>query len=350
MISNTFYGKSEVYSSKKVFHCMANNSDEDNTEKTEMLYGYDEIMEKGLQTFAHQTLDICSESLVLSYVVSNQAVINAMYNLVRRGGKIRIVVEVTNDNIGACKEIMKIADVRHLEGIMNTFSVTEKYYFGHVAQEPNGELIQAIHSNDRKYVEFQHYLFEALWKKAIPAKQRIREIEQGAKREIVEVIRDPSEIQKISHELIKSAKKEILLIFSTANSFHRQIEAGMLSQILKEVVSLRRVKARILVPLEHTLNEIVEELNNQGIAVRDYKNPLQVTVVTTLVVDQAHSLTVELQDDKEVSQEEAIELATYSNTQYTALSYVSIFETLWIQNEICYQGGLRQQQQQQNRS
>jgi hypothetical protein len=70
------------------------------------------------------------------------------------------------------------------------------------------------------------------------------------------------------------------------------------------------------------------------------KNHIQVTAVTTLVVDQAHSLTVELQNDtkeEEMSQEEeAIELATYSNSEYTALSYVSIFETLSMQNEIYY--------------
>jgi len=51
-------------------------------------------------------------------------------------------------------------------------------------------------------------------------------------------------------------------------------------------------------------------------------------------------LTVELQNntkEEEMSQEEeAIELATYSNSQYTALSYVSIFETLSMQNEIYY--------------
>jgi hypothetical protein len=42
-------------------------------------------------------------------------------------------------------------------------------------------------------------------------------------------------------------------------------------------------------------------------------------------------------DEEEMSQEEeAIELATYSNSQCTALSYVSTFETLWMQNEIYY--------------
>ncbi len=324
---------------------MANNKEKENdAEKTEMLNGYDEIMDRVLQFFAHldKTLDICSEPLAVSYVTSNEILMNAIHDFVNRGGKFRLVQEITKNNAAACKEIMKVADVRHLDGIMNTFSLTQDYYFGHVTQEPTGELIQAIYSNSKKYVEFQHYLFDALWQKAIPAKQRIREIEQGSKREIVDVIRDPAEIQKISYELMKSTKKEILLLFSAATVFHRKLKSRTLLQLLKEIVgSPRQVKVRILTPMEHTINEIVNELRSQGIEVRDYKNPLRDTAVTTLVVDQAYSLTIELQDyaKEEVSEEEAVELATYSNSEYTALSYVSIFETLWMQNEIYYKRG-----------
>jgi hypothetical protein len=36
-----------------------------------------------------------------------------------------------------------------------------------------------------------------LWQKAIPAKQRIKEIEEGLKREFVETLREPSEIQQL---------------------------------------------------------------------------------------------------------------------------------------------------------
>jgi hypothetical protein len=41
-----------------------------------------------------------------------------------------------------------------------------------------------------------------LWKKAIPAKQRIKEVEQGLKREFMETIRDPYGTQKILDNLI----------------------------------------------------------------------------------------------------------------------------------------------------
>lgn len=333
----------------------ANNNEgereEEDTERTEMLYGYDVIMKRGLETFARETQDICSEAVVLSYTVTNPAVMSALRDLVNHGGRFRLIVEITKDNIAACREIMKIAEVRHLDGIMNTFTLNERYYFGHIMQEPNGKLTQAILSNSKKYVEFQRYIYEALWKKAIPAKQRIREIEEGTEREVVEVIRDPAEIQKISYDLIKSAKKEILLIFSNANSFHRELrESAILLQLLKDVVSAssRQVKIRILVPIERKIIEAIDELKSHGIIVRDYKNPLQVTAVTTLVVDQAYALVVELQGNNtkegegEMFQEEAIHLATYSNSQYTVLSYVSIFETLWMQNEIYYMKGKRQ--------
>jgi two-component system, OmpR family, sensor histidine kinase VicK len=43
------------------------------------------------------------------------------------------------------------------------------------------------------------------------------------------------------------------------------------------------------------------------------------------------SLVVELKDDtKDISNEEAVGLATYSNSESTVLSNASIFETLWL--------------------
>jgi hypothetical protein len=53
-------------------------------------------------------------------------------------------------------------------------------------------------------------------------------------------------------------------------------------------------------------------------------------MMTTLLADNALSLVVELKDDTKQNSSEAVGLATYSNSESTALSYVSIFETLWL--------------------
>ncbi|MPZ08458.1 MAG: hypothetical protein GEU26_18940 [Nitrososphaeraceae archaeon] len=53
------------------------------------------------------------------------------------------------------------------------------------------------------------------------------------------------------------------------------------------------------------------------------------TKLTTIVTDRELSLIIEEKED-----EDAVGLATYSNSESTVLSYASIFGNLWIQSEI----------------
>lgn len=94
-------------------------------------------------------------------------------------------------------------------------------------------------------------------------------------------------------------------------------------------------------------NEMAKQLQALGIDIRDNKKSL-LAKVTTLVVDNALSLTVELKEDaKKTSEdkEEDIGLATYSNSESTVLTYVSIFENMWMQQ---YDKEARQEQKHQS--
>ena len=51
------------------------------------------------------------------------------------------------------------------------------------------------------------------------------------------------------------------------------------------------------------------------------------TMVTIVVIDRTYSIAVELKDDTKENSEEAIGLATFSNSKSTVLSYVSMFES-----------------------
>ena len=62
------------------------------------------------------------------------------------------------------------------------------------------------------------------------------------------------------------------------------------------------------------------------------------TKLTNLLVDQASSLTVELKDDSNEDPSEVMGLATYSNSEATVFSYVSIFENLWIKTQLDKRG------------
>ena len=78
-----------------------------------------------------------------------------------------------------------------------------------------------------------------------------------------------------------------------------------------------------------TLSERVQEIINLGVDIRAIKQTFQ-NNLTTLVIDQSLCLRVELKDDTLKTSDEAIGLTTYSNSEDTVFSYVSIFESLWI--------------------
>jgi imidazoleglycerol phosphate dehydratase HisB len=94
-------------------------------------------------------------------------------------------------------------------------------------------------------------------------------------------------------------------------------------------------------------NETIRQLKELGIDVRrNVQQPQQKQKqqqqdflrnnLTLLIVDQSFSLTVELNDDtkKETSEDEALALATYSNSDPTVFAYTSIFENLWMRAEV----------------
>jgi two-component system, OmpR family, sensor histidine kinase VicK len=150
----------------------------------------------------------------------------------------------------------------------------------------------------------------------------------------IEIIHDPVEIQKLAFSLIQKAMEEILVMYSTANAFHRQERVGKI-RLIKEAATERGVKVRILTPEDDLIVETARKLKqrHENIGIR-YIQPHLQTKVTIIIVDRKYSLAIELKDDTKQKPIEAIGLATYSNSQSTVLSYVSIFESLWTQTEL----------------
>ena len=58
------------------------------------------------------------------------------------------------------------------------------------------------------------------------------------------------------------------------------------------------------------------------------------THMDIIVIDRKEFIIIELKDDEKASYYDAAGLAFYSNSRPIALSYASIFETLWKQGEL----------------
>ncbi len=97
---------------------------------------------------------------------------------------------------------------------------------------------------------------------------------------------------------------------------------------MKEPTSVSKEES--IVPLTSDNHE------NPNLQIRHLESQpeFNVTTVTILVVDRKASLAIEKVDDSKESFVEAVGLSTYSTSQPTVTSYISIFENFWNQLEL----------------
>ena len=145
-----------------------------------------------------------------------------------------------------------------------------------------------------------------------------------------EIIRDPKTMQEHVIEMVRSAKEEILVIFSTPDAFRRQVKIGGLNLLVRTIIS-KGVKVRYLLPVDDYVRNLIDKTNRENkirIEIRNIEEPFQ-NKLSVLIVDKASILSMEVKNDSKETIHEAIGLAIYSNSKPTVLSYVSIFENLW---------------------
>jgi two-component system sensor histidine kinase VicK len=310
-------------------------------ERTEVLRTPQDMINATVENFSFlkKTIDTCCDGNGVIATIKVKPIWEGYVALKNRGIKMRWISEITKANLPYCKELARVAELRHLDAIKGAFGIHDGVEYRASANvKENGQLPgELITSNVKEIVEQQQQVFNILWEKAIPAKQRIKEIEQGLKREFIDIIRDPVDIKKLIFNLIKGASDQISILFSSANAFHLLEREGIM-EIIREASSEHNVNIRILVDArkQDDLREIEEKVKwtrqSRSITFHPILKSSFQTKITTLIVDSTYSLTVEMKDKAE-SFDETVGLTTYSNSESNVDTYTSIFETLWMQNE-----------------
>jgi two-component system, OmpR family, sensor histidine kinase VicK len=194
----------------------------------------------------------------------------------------------------------------------------------HIKSKPASQI---IYWNVKETVRHQQYVFETLWNKAISAQQKIDQIEKGELPEVIEIIRNQTELQLLANNLIKSAEKEILVIFSSVNALMRQVNAGS-DKLVVEAAKIRNVTVTMLTPMDENVKTLANDTEKQSSNIKIRKiEPSSRSTVTVVIIDRKISLAVELKDDSKSEVSEAIGNITYSTSKSTVLSYVSMFES-----------------------
>ena len=306
---------------------------------SEIFYDTESTVKKGILFMqnAKETMDLFGDSNGPSIVMEFDVYRNNYIDMISRGGKIRLITEITKDNINYCKALMRIVtELRHLDGLIGGIAVSESEYMSTTALNRKELLTVAFYSNEEEVVKSGQYVFDTFWEKAIPAKRRIKEIEENLRREFINTIQDPEEIRRLISKMIASASEEIQILFPSSNALEVYWNEGFLSLLKEkaEAAGKKNMIIRVLVKKDDLIHQSIIRLFSQLENVQLLQSDSIDAKVVTMIVDKDTCLVIEMKDDLESSIAESAGLATYSNSQPTVLTCDKIFEMIWLQTEM----------------
>jgi signal transduction histidine kinase len=253
------------------------------------------------------------------------------------GEGIRWIMGIEKDSVKLVKKFLKLGvRIRHVKNLAPiNFAVSKSGLVATVEEMKRGGMIQnLLTSNERSYIKHFTSMFEQLWKEGVDARYRIKDIEEKVGIAEIEIIRNPVDSIARGWDMVRSARKEIDVLFSSSNALKRQITIGALA-LLKNASEKQKVKIRMLLPSSDKSEELIEQAksNVPKINIRTISSSLE-TKISILVVDSRQCLILELKDDKQNSSYDAVGLSTYSISPTIISSYLAVFESFWRQAEL----------------
>jgi two-component system sensor histidine kinase VicK len=308
-------------------------------ERTEVLHGSEKVMNTVSQFLSKaNSINSCGDYKAPSLVFEIEEYKKLMNSLKEKRIRLRYVTDITKDNFKYCKEMMEFADeVRHLDGLKANFSVSETEYLASASlsqqqkQQPTQQVQQVIYSNVKDIVEQQKYVFESFWNKAMPAEQRIREIEEGIEPEFYEVIVDRENATQILVDLAKSLKKEALFLLPNDKSIVRIDKIGIIDYLIKASQNEGTGAIMIICPISEVNSEIIKKVSENAPTIRivnGNNSPYGMYIV------DGHAFRAELKEPEADNFSEAIGFSVYSNRKNTVDFFKSVFELLWNERKL----------------
>ncbi len=133
-----------------------------------------------MQSFDHAMVgcDVCGNRTAPYVILGVDPLRNALVRAKRRGHRLRCITEITNDNISYCKELGKIIELRHFDGLKGNFWIIDaKEYLATANWQEVKPPPHLIYSNVSEVIMQQQHVFDTLWYKAIPGDLKIKQIE-----------------------------------------------------------------------------------------------------------------------------------------------------------------------------
>lgn len=294
------------------------------SEKTEVWQGAQDVESKSLEVLykVQKVFDLCIDANGPSVILANKMVAEAYAKLQNRGVKVRFITEITNGNVHHCKEMMKFAELRHLNGIKGNFVIADGTDYAGVANtEEARPVTQLIVSNVRAFVEQQKYFFEMLWSKSVPAEQRIREIEEGIKRPETRVLSKPEEILAEMTRMNDHSNEMSICATSGGLQFTRNFLFDLIKKLLELQMKGKHRGIKYITSINSEDVALVREFLDLGVQIRHVK---YMPPMSFAVSEKEMGATIEKVDGSKM-----VQSLLMSNELLYVQYFQSMFEELW---------------------
>jgi two-component system, OmpR family, sensor histidine kinase VicK len=100
------------------------------SERTEVIYGSENVMNTISQFLSKaNTISSCGDCTAPLTVFETEEYTKLLFDIKKRGIKVRYITEITKENIKHCKRLMDFKfEIRHIDSIKANFSVSETEY------------------------------------------------------------------------------------------------------------------------------------------------------------------------------------------------------------------------------
>jgi two-component system, OmpR family, sensor histidine kinase VicK len=301
-------------------------------ERTEVFYGSEDAMKILLQAMRNVKKEAvtCSDAQSAGFSMTVEPVRQGFIDFKKRGVKIRSITEITKENLEYCKELENYVQLRHLDGLRGNFAVSETEYVATAILNEKEPVTQTIYSNAKVILEQHRYFFETLWNKAIPAEQRIRELEEGVEREFVEVITDGVRAAQLIVEFAKSVKREAQLILPQPMTMERAGKLGMWDLLIEAANNGAQIQ--VISPITKNNEHLANEIAARAPSIKILPGPI--SAAGMFIADNKRYFRAEDKDPQASEAADAISVMIYSNNTSGVKSFRSLFEILWQQLEM----------------
>jgi signal transduction histidine kinase len=295
-------------------------------EDTLVFYGVDTVINTVIQ-FLNQTtktvyacVDQTRPILTLDILVLKIAFEDAK----RRGVKLMYVTEITKENLPYCKQLMEMTyELRHLDGIKGNFYISESGYLAPATYHEKGKpASQIIYSNVNEIIEHQRYVFDSFWDRAIPAGQRIREIEEGKINYETKIIENnPDEIIRQISRLTADSNELSICLTSGGVQYSHNYFFDIKKKLLDKQKKGQHKGIRYVTNIDKENVQIVKTYLESGIEIRHVRN---LPPMSFGLSDKQIAATIEKMEGGRKVQNLLI-----SNEPLYLKHFTAIFEELW---------------------